>query len=89
MVVPKEAVVVRRIFRWSAEGRNLPWIARRLREDNVPTRNGGQWRPSTLRGMLRNRLYTGWIEFEGELVRAQHDAIISEALYNTRGRAGL
>lgn len=30
-VVPAEAAVVERIFRWAAEGRSLPWIAPRLR----------------------------------------------------------
>lgn len=33
-MVPEEAEVVRRIFAWHAEGKNLPWIARRLQADN-------------------------------------------------------
>jgi len=35
--------------------------------------------------MLRNRFYTGRVEFEGELVRAQHDAILSDILFDKVG----
>jgi hypothetical protein len=73
--VPEEAAVVERIFRWAAEGRSLPSTARSLREEKAPTRNGGAWRPSTIRGMLRNRFYTGWLEFDGVVTRVRHDAI--------------
>jgi len=31
--------------------------------------------------MLRNRSYTGRVEFEGDLVRAQHDAIVSDVIF--------
>ncbi|MBW2309389.1 MAG: recombinase family protein, partial [Deltaproteobacteria bacterium] len=81
-VVSEEAEVVRRIFAWAAEGKNLPWIARRLQADNVPTKLGGKWRPSTLRGMLNNPFYTGHINLNGQLIPAQHEAIISYMLFD-------
>jgi hypothetical protein len=31
--------------------------------------------------MLRNRFYTGRVDFDGELIRAQHDAIVSDVLF--------
>ena len=74
--------MVERIFRWAAEGRSLPWIAKGLRDENAPTRNGGVWRPSTIRGMLRNRFYTGRVEHDGAVIRARHDAIVSEVLFD-------
>jgi DNA invertase Pin-like site-specific DNA recombinase len=80
-VVPEEAAVVERIFRWAAEGRSLPAIAKALRDENAPTRNGGAWRPSTIRGMLRNRFYTGRVEYDGTVIRARHDAIVSDVLF--------
>ncbi|MFQ5670992.1 MAG: recombinase family protein [Acidobacteriota bacterium] len=80
-VVPEEAAVVERIFRRAAEGRSLPAIAKALREEKAPTRNGGGWRPSTIQGMLRNRFYTGRVELDGDLVRARHDAIVSNVLF--------
>jgi len=74
--------VVERIFRLAADGRSLPAIAKALRDEKAPTRNGGVWRPSTIRGMLRNRFYTGRVDFDGKLVEAQHDAIVTDALFS-------
>jgi hypothetical protein len=36
---------------------------------------------STVSGILGNRFYTGRVEFEGELIRAQHDAIVSDLAF--------
>jgi len=86
-VVPEEAEVVRRIFAWAAEGKNLPWIARRLQADNVPTKKGGKWRPSTLGRMLNNPFYTGQVEFDGRLINGRHDSIISLSLFQACQRS--
>lgn len=43
-------VIYERLFRWAAEGRSLPSVVKALRGENAPTRNGGAWRPSTIRG---------------------------------------
>ena len=80
-VVSEEAAVVERVFRWAADGRSLPFIAKALREEKAPTRNGGTWRPSTIRGMLRNLFYTGRVDFDGEVIRARHEAIITDGLF--------
>ena len=66
-ILPEEAEVVRRIFAWHAEGRNLPWIARRLQADNVPTKLGR---------MLNNPFYNGHIKLDGQLNPSQHEAIL-------------
>lgn len=80
-VVPEEAKIVRRIFRWFIKGESMNSIARRLQDDGVPTRNGGTWGHSTVRRILRNPFYAGCVEFEGTLVRGQHKAIISLASF--------
>ena len=81
VVVPKEAAVVERVFRWRAEGRTFASICGRLNSNGTKTKRNGKWRVSTVRGMLANRFYTGRTEFEGELIRAQHDAIVSDVLF--------
>ena len=81
LVVPEEAEVVARIFRRRADGASYRAIIDELARDEVRTANGGTWQVSTLRGMVRNRFYTGRVEFEGEFIRAQHDAIISDVLF--------
>ena len=85
VVVPEEAKEVVRVFRWRAEGRTLEAICERLNADSVKTQRNGKWRVSTVRGMLANRFYTGRVEFEGELIRAQHDAIVSDVLFRKSG----
>lgn len=80
-MVPEEAKVVEQAFRWRADGKTPHWIAARLNEQRVKTQKGGPWRASTIQGMLGNRFYTGRVEFEGESIRAQHDAIVSDVLF--------
>ena len=82
VAVSEEARVVERIFRWRARGRSLEWIRRRLNANGTKTRRNGEWRVSTIRGMLGNRFYTGRVEFDGDLIRAQHDAIVSDLLFD-------
>jgi len=38
--------------------------------------------------MLRNRFYMGRVEFDGSLIRAWHDAIVSDVLFNSCQGAG-
>jgi site-specific DNA recombinase len=91
-VVPGEAAVVERLFRWRAKGLSLRAVCGRLNAGEMNPRGGGQWRVSTVRGMLANGFYAGRVEFEGRPVRAQHEAIVSDALFgrascpNGRGR---
>ena len=81
VVVPDEAKTVVCIFERRADGASYRTIVSELSQDKVKTANGGTWQVSTLRGMIRNRFYTGRIEFEGEFIRARHDAIIADVLF--------
>jgi DNA invertase Pin-like site-specific DNA recombinase len=52
-----ELATVARIREWSAGGATLAAIARRLNADEVPTKRGGRWHPSTVRYLVQNDLY--------------------------------
>jgi site-specific DNA recombinase len=80
-VVPEEAKIVEWVFQRRAAGAPYYMIVNQLIEKRASTANGGEWGVSTLRGMLRNRFYTGRVEFDGQYIRAQHDAIVSDVLY--------
>lgn len=58
-IEPDQAVIVRRIFEEYTSGRGGCLIAKGLREDNVPTQSGGEWRDAHVREMLKNEKYTG------------------------------
>ena len=60
-IVEAQAKVVRNIFAWyTQELLSIGAIARRLNEEQIPTRSGrGLWERSTVWGMLRNPAYQG------------------------------
>jgi len=82
IVVKKEAGIVEQIFQWRASGKSLQWICDHLNSDKIKTKRNGRWYVSTIRGILKNRFYTGRIEFEGTFIHARHDAIISDVLFS-------
>ncbi len=70
---PEEAAVVRNIFRWytdgyaSADGTTrrlgVSLIVRRLNEAGILSRSGRDWIPATVRDLLRNPAYAGWVRW--------------------------
>ena len=59
VVNKKQAEVVKRIFTDALAGKGTQKIAQELNDEGVRTKKGGQWRGSTIRGILRNEKYTG------------------------------
>ena len=55
----EEARWVRWVYAQALSGRSSGAIARELNEKQVPTRRGGNWTGSTIRGMLKNEKYIG------------------------------
>ena len=60
VIVPEEAVVVKRIYREYLEGASLLQIGRGLEADGILTAaNKPRWRPETLKKILQNEKYIG------------------------------
>jgi site-specific DNA recombinase len=78
VVVEDEVPSVRRVFNEFVGGRPLKQIAEGLNKSNVPTKRGGQWAASTVRGMLRCALYVGRMR---DGTPAQHEPIVDEELF--------
>jgi site-specific DNA recombinase len=77
-LVPEEAVVVRYIFRlYLNENLGIRLIARRLNEEGVKTRRGGNWSMVSIRDILRNRAYLGTYARFNVRVTGTHPAIVS------------
>ncbi len=63
-IQPEEAEVVRFLFTtYLAESIGMKELARRLREKGTPTRQGGPWQFTTLRGILTNRMVVGEVRY--------------------------
>ncbi|GKU31438.1 recombinase family protein [Clostridium folliculivorans] len=59
LIIPEQAVVVKRIFEEALTGKGTRAIARGLTQDGIPTKKGTKWSPGTVNGMLKNEKYTG------------------------------
>jgi DNA invertase Pin-like site-specific DNA recombinase len=77
-LIPEEAVVVRYIFRlYLNEGLGIRLIARRLNEEGLKTRRGGNWSMVSIRDILRNRVYLGTYSRFGVRVAGSHPTLVS------------
>ncbi len=56
---PEEQKVIKTIRTWRGKGETLQGIANRLSQDQVPTKKGGRWYPSTIKQILENDLHKG------------------------------
>jgi len=54
---------VRRIFSMRRQGATLQAIADVLNAEKVPTKRGGKWYPATVRYILDNPKYKGFVEY--------------------------
>lgn len=64
IIDPKEADVIRLIFSSALTGMGTYKIAQMLDRKNVPTRKGGRWSGSTVKGILVNEKYYGAAAFQ-------------------------
>ncbi|HEX5480591.1 MAG TPA: recombinase family protein [Dehalococcoidia bacterium] len=79
-LIPEEAVVVRYIFRlYLQEHLGIRLIARRLNEEALKTRRGGNWSMVSIRDILRNRAYLGTYSRFGVRVPGSHPPLVSES----------
>jgi len=58
-VIPREAVIVRQIFKDYLSGMGKLRIVKRLTQLSVPAKNQGRWNPNTITSILTNDKYTG------------------------------
>lgn len=82
VIYEEEAFIVRKIFTMYALGREgASMICNKLNDAGLRNRNGRKWGRRVVLYMLRNPVYVGKIRWREVLYEGQHDAIISEALF--------
>lgn len=64
VVDPVQAEVVKFIFAETLAGKSSGVIASELQERKIPSRKGGNWTPTTVRGILSNEKYVGDVIFQ-------------------------
>jgi site-specific DNA recombinase len=82
-VEPTLAPIVARMFEWYARGDiSLKEAARKAHAAGLLYPKSGAKVPvSTVHSILRNRLYTGWFEWNGKLIQGKHEALVSVELW--------
>ena len=81
MVAPEEAPIVCRIFKDYVRLASPLMIARNLNAEGIPYRNGKPWTAKTIQRILHNPLYIGKVTHKGETFQGEHEALISETLW--------
>lgn len=98
VVVPEEAVVVRKIFNLYASGKGLKAIANQLNHEGYRTKRKNMFGTASIKEIILNPVYVGKIRFnryenwsekrrKGKsedviIVKGHHEAIINENLWN-------
>jgi hypothetical protein len=80
-IVPKEAIIVRRIFELAAEGKGVRIITKDLNASGAQTRKARPWSMVTIRDMLRNRTYTGTYTRFSSRVTGNHEALVPPSVF--------
>src|SRR5258705_4141229 len=77
------APIVSKLFEWYATGHcSLREAARKARDAGLVYRKSGAKVPmSAVHSILRNRLYTGWFEWNGKVIKSKHEALVSVELW--------
>ncbi|XBG79586.1 recombinase family protein [Enterococcus cecorum] len=59
IVIPKQAEIVKYIFAEVLSGKGTQKVANDLNQKGIPSKRGGSWTATTIRGILTNEKYTG------------------------------
>ena len=80
---PAIAPLIGKMFGWYARGDiSLKEAARKAHAAGlVYPRSGAKVPVSTIHTILRNRLYTGWFEWNGKLIQGRHEALVPVELW--------
>ncbi|MBR4227139.1 MAG: recombinase family protein [Candidatus Methanomethylophilaceae archaeon] len=84
---PEEMAVVRRIFGSYMDGETLDSICFGLNREGTLTRKGNAWSRRSLRNILHNPVYAGFMRWEDLLIRHTAEAVLTPGEFNAVQRA--
>ncbi|MDN5248223.1 MAG: recombinase family protein [Wolbachia endosymbiont of Tyrophagus putrescentiae] len=87
IVNEREAELVKQIFESFVEMKSMTNVAKELNEKGYRTKEskgekGKEFKKATVRGILTNATYIGFVIHKGTLYKGKHEAIIDEELWN-------
>ena len=78
---PEESEVVKLIFEKYAAGCGVCQIAKYLNRNGIKTQKGKLWSNGTINGIIKSRVYTGFIHHAGEWYKGKHNGFIDPELF--------
>lgn len=81
VIEPKEAEIVKAIFEEYISAKSVAGVYNKLKETKMFGRKGLPLIKTNITKILGNILYTGKIEYKGNIYKAIHEPIISEELF--------
>ncbi len=71
-----QVVQVREVFRRAVAGEPMSWIAERLNRRGARTNRGRTWSVWSVRYLLRNPIYAGYVRWDNVVRQGDHDPIV-------------
>jgi site-specific DNA recombinase len=81
VIEPRQAEVVRKIFRLYLQGHGFMKIAGLLNAEGHRTAGGRQWTDKTVRDVTMNEVYIGRVKYGGEYRPGHHQPVIDQATF--------
>lgn len=78
VIEPSEAEVVKKIFNLYCQGYGLKAVAKMMNAGGYSGKNGKSFSIMTIRGILTNKAYIGFVKYDGEYFQGIHEPIISQ-----------
>ncbi|WP_410542505.1 recombinase family protein [Wolbachia endosymbiont of Tetranychus urticae] len=78
----KEAKLVKHIFASFVELKSITAITKKFNKEGYRTKEGKEFKKGTIRGIFTNATYIGFVKHKGRLYKGQHEAIITDELWN-------
>ena len=81
IINPDEAEVVKMMFTMAQTGTSLQKIADELNNRRIPSRSGKPWKRGSIHAILHNRFYVGELTHGNDIIRGNHENIISKVQF--------
>ena len=83
VVEPKEADLVKKIFRWYLQqNMGVVAISRELNRLGIKPRKAEHWKGTRIHKMITNPLYAGFVRWGGEMAKGMHEPIIEKQTFD-------
>ena len=84
VVEPKEADLVKKIFRWYLQqNMGVVAISRELNSLGIKPRKAERWKGTRIHKMITNPLYAGFVRWGGEMAKGTHEPIIEKDMFDS------